>query len=321
MPPAAGAEARLINVASRAASRGGDAVLIAGFVLEGTERATVLLRGVGPGLREAPFEIAGLLGEPRSSLFAGESLLRTNVLGGGEAAVVAAAVEAGAYRFANSAGDAALVAELEPGAYTVQVDSAGGGTGVALAEVYLVGASAGVRLRNLSTRAVVGDGAEAVIPGFVVRGPAAQRFLIRAVGPGLAAFGVAAESVLPRPRLTVRRGEAVVAENVIWDSTSANAEAVAAANGGAGAFALVAGSADAAAGGRVAAGGLYRAGGGRRRARWSGARRCVFVAVKGAGNAAARAQKGAVGTRHLGARTGLGEAGYIWVGLLRRSGI
>lgn len=50
--------------------------------------------------------------------------------------------------------------------------------------------SKAARLVNISTRAQVGTGANVLIPGFVIEGSGTEILLIRAVGPGLAAFGV-----------------------------------------------------------------------------------------------------------------------------------
>ncbi|MFO1451083.1 MAG: PQQ-dependent sugar dehydrogenase [Opitutaceae bacterium] len=100
------------------------------------------------------------------------------------------------------------------------------------------------RLANLAARAEARAGSEALITGFSVSG-AARRVLIRAVGPGLAAYGVS--GVLARPRLLVRPLgiETLVASNQRWED-SADRAALTAAFGATGAFPLAAGSADSA---------------------------------------------------------------------------
>jgi hypothetical protein len=82
-----------------------------------------------------------------------------------------------------------------------------------------------------------------VIPGLVVTGANARTLLVRAVGPGLGAFGVS--GTLARPALTVTAGGAVVAANTGWES-SADPAGLAAAAARAGAFAVQTGRADAA---------------------------------------------------------------------------
>jgi hypothetical protein len=99
------------------------------------------------------------------------------------------------------------------------------------------------RLANLSTRAQVGTGEAVLIPGFVLAGDAPRRVLVRAIGPGLAAFGVA--GALADPTLEVLRGSQVVAANDNWQSQPAGASAATAAVES-GAFPLAAGSRDAA---------------------------------------------------------------------------
>ncbi len=120
----------------------------------------------------------------------------------------------------------------------------GGGVGVGLFELYDEVAGAGgdaagaLRLVNLSARAEVGTGEQALIAGFTIRGNLPRRILVRAVGPGLGAFGVA--GVLADPKLELMRDGASVAANDNWDVALAPTAA------GVGAFALANGSRDAA---------------------------------------------------------------------------
>lgn len=99
------------------------------------------------------------------------------------------------------------------------------------------------QLANLSTRAQVGVDADVLIPGFVLSGTTTRTVLVRAVGPGLSAFGVG--GVLGDPTLTVFRGAAAIATNDNWQEQP-NASAVASAAVKAGAFALATGSRDSA---------------------------------------------------------------------------
>ncbi len=99
-------------------------------------------------------------------------------------------------------------------------------------------------LVNLSTRAYHAGGDETIIAGFVIGGTGPKRLLVRAVGPTLGAFGLG--GTLPNPRLTlVNQAGATVAENDDWGA-SPDAAALAALFPVAGAFALGAGSRDAA---------------------------------------------------------------------------
>jgi hypothetical protein len=97
-------------------------------------------------------------------------------------------------------------------------------------------------LANLSLRARVGTG-ETVSAGFVVAGTETRRLLVRAVGPGLAGFGVA--DTLARPQLRILRGSEVIATNAGLASSGAAAEITRVAQE-VGAFALGATALDAA---------------------------------------------------------------------------
>jgi hypothetical protein len=68
-------------------------------------------------------------------------------------------------------------------------------------------------LMNLSVRATLAAGGT-VSPGFVVGGTAPRRVLVRAVGPGLSAFGVT--GLLGNPRLTVFNGSLAIGANDDW---------------------------------------------------------------------------------------------------------
>lgn len=99
-------------------------------------------------------------------------------------------------------------------------------------------------LTNLSTRAFLPSGGDALIAGFVVAGPGTKRLLIRGIGPALAGFGVA--GALANPHLAiVNSAGATIAENDDWSAGAEAAELVQSFST-AGAFALPAGSRDAA---------------------------------------------------------------------------
>jgi len=105
--------------------------------------------------------------------------------------------------------------------------------------VVVVTPAASAPLTNLSMRITLNTGASANA-GFVVGGTTPRRVLLRAVGPGLAAFGVA--NPLADPTLTLFNGAGPLAANDNWDGDADTLAAFAAA----GAFALTPGSKDAA---------------------------------------------------------------------------
>ncbi len=72
-----------------------------------------------------------------------------------------------------------------------------------------------VHLANISTRAVVGAGDDALIGGFIVRGDTPKRLILRAIGPSLAGAGLT--NVLANPVLEVHDGTgALIASNDNW---------------------------------------------------------------------------------------------------------
>ena len=99
------------------------------------------------------------------------------------------------------------------------------------------------RLINLSSLGRAGVGDRTLISGFVIGGTGPRPVIIRGVGPALAGFGVAGPAA--NPALRIYRGSEVVAENDDW-SAGSNAAALAASFARVGAFALPAGSGDAA---------------------------------------------------------------------------
>ncbi len=226
--------ARLINIATRVALGGAAGTPIPGFVLSGTGTKQMLVRAVGPTL--GSFGVAGVLADPRLSLVGGSATLGTNDnwLASDNATMAAA----GAFALTAGSKDAALVAMLGAGAYSAPVTATDNGSGVALLEVYDAATTSTVNVINASTRAFVGMGDSVLIPGFVISGTGALKLLIRAVGPTLANLGVT--GVLADPTITLYRGGAALATNDNWNAADAATMTAI------GAFALPAGSRDAA---------------------------------------------------------------------------
>jgi hypothetical protein len=102
----------------------------------------------------------------------------------------------------------------------------------------------GTQLANISTRALVGTGANIIIPGFVIAGSGSEQLLARGDGPALTAFGVGGALAQPSLSLFDSSGN-VIASNTGW-GTSSNPSQLATAAASVGAFALASGSADSA---------------------------------------------------------------------------
>lgn len=221
----------LANFSVRAQPKAGDA-LILGFVnhTAGTQR--VLLRAVGPGLDQ--FGVGGTMPAPRLELFrdvnTGSVSLGHFAAWGGNANVAAVADQVFAFPLETESADAAVVATLVTGQYTIHVGPNTGANGVVLGEVYLaVDPDQDGGMANLSARGPVGVGDAVLIGGFIIpedAGP--RRVLIRGMGPSLAQFGVG--DALANPALHVYRNleelpDELVAVNDDWQTQSGPATA------------------------------------------------------------------------------------------------
>jgi hypothetical protein len=210
---------RLSNLSVRSRAAAGAQTLIVGMAVGGAAAAggkPLLIRGIGPAL--GGFGLEGVLVDPTLSVYRGAQVLATNDDWGGTATLRDGFSAVGAFSLPAASRDAALGQSFSPGAYTVQIAGNGGATGVALAEIYdaAPGAMApgAARLINLSARTQVGTDAETLIAGFVIGGATSKTVLIRAIGPGLAPFGVA--GVLADPRVQLYRGSERIAANDSW---------------------------------------------------------------------------------------------------------
>ncbi len=234
------APGRLVNLSTRGRV-GSDSPLILGFAVTGTGARDLLVRAVGPAL--AGFGVTDALAGANLRIYDSAGVLVASVTGGASASdAIQAAARTGAFPLAAGSADSAALVRLAPGTYTAQVVDARGTGGVGLAEIYDAGGGAESRLANVSSRASTGAGNAALISGFVIGGAAAERVLLRGVGPTLAQFGAAGAVADPAISLYDAAGFEL-GGNDNWVSSVTD---VSAAAQRAGAFALAAGSKDAA---------------------------------------------------------------------------
>jgi hypothetical protein len=130
-----GPEVPLTNISTRGRVLTGNDVMIGGFVIGGSGPQTLAIVATGPSL--APFGIANPLPNPKITLVrsSDHAILFTN---DDWQADPQAAQLLGAGFAPGHALEAGLHVTLQPGAYTVIVEDAGGGTGVAVIGVYKV---------------------------------------------------------------------------------------------------------------------------------------------------------------------------------------
>jgi hypothetical protein len=111
---------------------------IGGFVIEGSSPRTVLIRADGPTL--STFSVPNSLPDPVLTVYDSKgNVIATNTgwtTNSSPTTISNAAQNVGAFALPNPSADSALLLTLQPGAYTAQVTSAKGNSGIALFEAY-----------------------------------------------------------------------------------------------------------------------------------------------------------------------------------------
>jgi sugar lactone lactonase YvrE len=232
----------LINCSARAYVGTGDQILIGGFVTGGSGSKSILVRGDGPSLGAAPFNVAGPLAAAQLELFSGSTSELTTIgwdpatiIGGAEnltgVNLTAIFKDVGAEMdgWIPGSADVAFLYNVAPGAYTTILSGANDATGIACVEIYDADAATDKefattftgpptnRLVNLSARANVGTGSGVFIGGFVIAGTTSKTILLRGGGPflGLAPFGLA--GALPSTSITLYDSSSMpIATNTGW---------------------------------------------------------------------------------------------------------
>ena len=173
---------------------GGSGILTEGFVVTGpvNSQEQVLIRAVGPTL--AQFGFTGTaLAQPVLSVFDSSGTLIASNTGWStaenSASIPNASTVAGSFTLPSGSADCAVLINLVPGNYTMQVTGVNQSSGVALAEVYEVGSS-GSKVINLSSSGMVSSGNGSLTNGFLTsEGTSSQQVLVRGDGPSLTQFG------------------------------------------------------------------------------------------------------------------------------------
>ncbi len=211
----------LLNISTRLQVGTDENVLIGGFILSGTEPKQVLIRAVGPSLET--LGVNGALADPTlelhditGALIGQNDNWRTTQTGGLITEDQFLAIHATNLPPSNDA-ESAIIATLDPGAYTAILAGANSSTGIGLVEVYDLGpAPAAAKLANISTRGLVQTGDNVMIGGLIV-GNQTSSVLVRGIGPSLGAAGV--NGALADPTLELRDVNGVlIASNDNWRS-------------------------------------------------------------------------------------------------------
>lgn len=125
-------DSKLANISTRGFVQTGGDVMIAGFIFgNGVASEKVIIRAIGPSLADVP----NLLADPTLALHNSNGMLLISNDNWKDDADQAAEIRATGMSPKNDY-EAAIVTTLPPDAFTAIVAGKGGGTGVALAEVY-----------------------------------------------------------------------------------------------------------------------------------------------------------------------------------------
>jgi hypothetical protein len=212
--PSAPPAVHLANISTRLAVGSGDNVLIAGFIITGTQQKRIIVRALGPTL-----PVNANLADPTLELHDSTGALissNDNWRDSQQEELKATTIPP------TSDYDAAIVKTLPPGAYTAVLAGKGRTTGVGVVEVYDLDLTADSKLANIATRGRVEQGDDVLIAGTIVLGNGTTKVLFRAIGAGLPVPGH-----LTDPTLELHDGQgATVATNDNWqDSQKAEIEA------------------------------------------------------------------------------------------------
>jgi cyclophilin family peptidyl-prolyl cis-trans isomerase len=242
-------EGRLVNLSILGSAGAGAKVLTMGAsVGQGDPNGVLplLIRGIGPTLAQAPFNVGGVLPDPVMTFFAAgnTSPLDSNDNWGGNAALAAAFRSVAAFDLPAGSADSAML-RASPGAaaggYTVQLTGKGDASGTVLAEIYDASGAARTpttpRLINLSTLTRIDAGSDLAM-GFVLGGQTGRTVLVRGVGPSLIRFGVDGWMADPKLELFSNDTGQRLASNDDW----AGSVEIAGAAASVGAFPLIGGN-------------------------------------------------------------------------------
>jgi len=226
---AAAVNTRLVNISTRAFCGTGNNVTIGGFVIAGSVPKRVLIRAVGPSLRNLGISLSEALLDPMIEVHRGVPVIAANdnwTDGTNAAEITSLSATVGAFPLdPTDTKTSALVVTLDPGVYSFVVSGKGGTSGIVLLEVY--DADAGIPAStfvNIASRAFSTTGNGVTIGGFVISGSAPRQVLLRAVGPTLEKQGVGATELLADPMIELHSGPAIAGTNDNWlDNTNVDA--------------------------------------------------------------------------------------------------
>lgn len=237
---------RLINISTRAFVGTDTNREIGGFIVGGGIPKTIVVRGRGPSMRGAPFNISGTLSDPYLMLFSaadGTYIAQNDNCGdqsdplcADSGYVCGTSAEISSVNLdpcrpnpgqtqapPGCASESCIMVTVPPGSYTAVLSGVNDGTGIGLAEVFDIDGGTMPKLVNISTRAQVLTGFSRMIGGFIVgAGGGDKTILLRARGPSMggAPFNIGGTLINPYMRLYSASAGAYIAQNDDWGNQS-----------------------------------------------------------------------------------------------------
>lgn len=209
--PEAPPPVRLANISTRLAVGAGDSVLIAGFIVTGSQPKKIVVRALGPLLpvNENLADPTLELHDSTGATVAGNDNWRETQ----QDALIATTIPP------TNDYDSAIVRTVNPGAYTAVLAGKGATTGVGLVEVYDLDLNADSKLANISTRGLVDQGDNVLIAGTIILGNGTTDVLFLAIGPS-----THIPNALQDPTLELHDGQGgLIAANDNWQDTQKDA--------------------------------------------------------------------------------------------------
>jgi hypothetical protein len=210
------------NISTRLSVGTNDNVLIGGIIVAGTEPKKMMVRAVGPSLAQSG--VSNVLNDPMLELYDSNGTLiasnddwQSTQLGG-----IIGTNQVGEIQNSGLAptqpSESAILATLNPGAFTAIVRGKSNTSGVASVESYDLNRTVDANFANISTRGLVQAADNVMIGGLIVLGQTAQKVIVRAIGPSLTQYGISDALLDPTLELHDPNG-ALIATNDNWQST------------------------------------------------------------------------------------------------------
>jgi hypothetical protein len=159
-PPAA----QIVNISSRIPSETGDAVIVSEFAVQGTTTEDVLLRAIGPSLRQ--FGVQGALKNPTLTLLDARGRVIDSNDDWVDSPDKQEIIDTGIAPTDDR--ESAIIQTLSPGIYTTVLRGVHNTTGVALSEVFVLDAlDQATRIPSIGTRGEISTGDNVMISGVI----------------------------------------------------------------------------------------------------------------------------------------------------------